>query len=210
MSGLACRAQRTSGAKSSRSNESRRTRRRKAEQEERKMKSLTIIQELFQHMEWADALIWRTAAASEACVDDETIIARLRHIHTVQRAFLKIWKEEPLNPAGIDDLRGAALAAWGQEYHQEMRQYLSGISEDELDRLVRFLWEEYITARIGKKPETPTLGETLLQVTSHSSYHRGQVNTRLRELGQEPPLVDFIAWVWVGRPEAKWDFPGVN
>jgi hypothetical protein len=24
-------------------------------------------------------------------------------------------------------------------------------------------------------------------------HHRGQINTRLRELGNEPPLVDFIA-----------------
>jgi len=171
------------------------------------MKSLTIIQELFQHMEWADALVWRTAMTSEVSVDDETMGARLRHIHMVQRAFLKVWREEPLNPAGVDDLRGAALAAWGQEYHQEMRQYLFGISEDELDRPVALPWMEYVTARIGKKPETPTLGETLLQVTAHSAYHRGQVNTRLRELGMEPPLVDFIAWVWLGKPEAQWETP---
>jgi len=45
------------------------------------MKSLTIIQELFQHMEWADALVWRTAMTSEVSVDDETMVARLRHIH---------------------------------------------------------------------------------------------------------------------------------
>jgi uncharacterized damage-inducible protein DinB len=38
----------------------------------------------------------------------------------------------------------------------------------------------------------------------HSTYHRGQVNARLRELGIEPPLTDYIAWIWFGRPEAEW------
>ncbi len=50
-----------------------------------------------------------------------------------------------------------------------------------------------------------TLAETVLQITSHTTYHRGQVNMRLRELGAEPPLTDFIAWIWLGRPEAEWE-----
>lgn len=48
------------------------------------------------------------------------------------------------------------------------------------------------------------LGETMIQVAMHSQYHRGQINTRLRELGAEPPLVDYIAWIWFGRPDAAW------
>ncbi len=38
----------------------------------------------------------------------------------------------------------------------------------------------------------------------HSTHHRGQVAARLRELGGEPPLVDFIAWLWWKRPEPEW------
>jgi hypothetical protein len=33
------------------------------------MKLLTTIRELFQHMEWADALVWQTVAASDAALD---------------------------------------------------------------------------------------------------------------------------------------------
>jgi hypothetical protein len=29
------------------------------------------------------------------------------------------------------------------------------------------------------------------------------VNARLRELGAEPPLTDFIAWIWFGKPQAE-------
>jgi uncharacterized damage-inducible protein DinB len=168
------------------------------------MKLLTTIRELFQHMEWADALVWQTVAASEAAIEDEVLRARLLHIHEAQRAFLRIWQERPLNPNAGNDLGGAALAASWREYHQEVAQYLSEISEADLDRPVKLPWAEFMAARIGRQPETPTLGETLLQVASHSGYHRGQVNTRLRELGAEPPLVDFIAWIWVGKPAAQW------
>src|SRR5262245_13059205 len=98
------------------------------------MKLLTTIQELFEHMEWADALVWQTAAASDTALDDEIIRSRLLHIHTVQRAFLRIWQGQQPNLNLDNDLTGTALAAWGREYHQEARQYLSEISETDLDR----------------------------------------------------------------------------
>ncbi|HLG57803.1 MAG TPA: hypothetical protein VI485_20835 [Vicinamibacterales bacterium] len=46
-------------------------------------------------------------------------------------------------------------------------------------------------------------------MTSHSTYRRGQVNERFREVGGEPPLVDDIAWIWFGRPEPDWSEPAV-
>jgi uncharacterized damage-inducible protein DinB len=57
---------------------------------------------------------------------------------------------------------------------------------------------------IGKKPVNPTVAETMLQVAMHTTYHRGQLNKRLRELGGEPPLIDFIVWIWLGKPKAEW------
>ena len=68
-------------------------------------------------------------------------------------------------------------------------------------------WVKSFEAQLGRTFSTPTLGETMFQVTSHSTYHRGQVNARLREIGGEPPLVDYIAWIWFGRPEPDWSLP---
>jgi uncharacterized damage-inducible protein DinB len=65
-------------------------------------------------------------------------------------------------------------------------------------------WVRSFEAQLGRTLSTPTLAETIFQVTSHSTYHRGQVNARLREVGGEPPLVDYIAWIWFGRPEPSW------
>jgi uncharacterized damage-inducible protein DinB len=58
---------------------------------------------------------------------------------------------------------------------------------------------------LGVPPGMTTLGDTCFQVASHSTYHRGQVNARIRELGVEPPLVDFIAWRWFKNPPPAWD-----
>ena len=50
-----------------------------------------------------------------------------------------------------------------------------------------------------------TVAECLLQLALHSAHHRGQVAAWLREAGGEPPLTDFIAWIWTGRPAPAWD-----
>jgi hypothetical protein len=44
------------------------------------MNLLTTIRGLFQHMEWADALVWQTVAASDAALEDEDLRARLLHL----------------------------------------------------------------------------------------------------------------------------------
>ncbi|MBV8878344.1 MAG: DinB family protein [Planctomycetaceae bacterium] len=38
------------------------------------------------------------------------------------------------------------------------------------------------------------LGQVLLQVTNHSTYHRGQGTTLIRQLGGRPPSTDFILY----------------
>jgi len=53
---------------------------------------------------------------------------------------------------------------------------------------------------LGQETEPASLAETLFQVPAHSTYHRGQVNALIRNAGGEPPLVDFIVWVWLGKP----------
>jgi len=64
-----------------------------------------------------------------------------------------------------------------------------------------------IERSLGAGRICPSVGDSAMQVTSHSTHHRGQLNTRLRELGEEPPQFDYIAWVWFGRPTAEWNEP---
>ncbi|HEX4947519.1 MAG TPA: DinB family protein [Blastocatellia bacterium] len=182
------------------------------------MNLLSHLQDQFRHMEWADAMVWRTTLSLDTTVADETLRTRLHHIHQVQRVFLSVWQgafahlqdsneRRQAVMAWVskgNELRGSDLLAWGQEYHRDVQSYLNSVSEEALAQDVTLPWSEMVAARIGQTPAASTLAETLQQVTMHSAYHRGQVNTRLRELGAEPPLVDFIAWVWLGKPAATW------
>ncbi len=66
---------------------------------------------------------------------------------------------------------------------------------------------ERMKQRFGQPNGDVTLGVTVLQVVAHTTHHRGQVMTRLRELGGTPPLVDYVIWVWSGSSAAEWDPP---
>jgi len=173
------------------------------------MNSIDSLKELIRHMEWADAEVWRAVLVSEAARLDPRLRILLLHLHGVQRGFLLVWRDEPVMPAmrqpsdfpEIGDLR-----AWAQPYYAEVHRFLDPVDETALTRGVTMPWVESYQAQLGRTFSTPTLGETIFQVTSHSTYHRGQVNARLREVGGEPPLVDYIAWVWFGKPEADWSF----
>jgi len=61
-----------------------------------------------------------------------------------------------------------------------------------------------VAAHLGFEPGPTTLAETMVQVYAHTGHHRGQVISRLRDLGSTPPLVDYLAWLWQHRPAAVW------
>ena len=171
------------------------------------MNTLLTIQELFRQMEWADSKVWAAVLALPEAAENAELRERLYHIHMVQRAFLRVWKGEPLKPQAESFSDSASLLQWAREYYPEVMSYIGDLNDADLERPVVMPWIKMFEARIGRKADVPTLHETLLQVAMHSTYHRGQVNTRLRELGGEPPLTDFIAWIWSGKPQADWPLP---
>src|SRR5262245_21767317 len=155
-------------------------------------------------MEWADATVWRAVIDSSAASSDPIIKARLHHSHLVQHAFLNAWWKAPHSSNAGSDLKLTELTKWGREYHAHANEYLTSLTESSLDHELVVPWASSMASQLGRAPGTPTIGETILQVAAHSTYHRGQINTRLREVGAEPPLTDYIAWIWFGRPAPEW------
>jgi uncharacterized damage-inducible protein DinB len=172
------------------------------------MESFSIdgLRQLIRHMEWADAEVWRAVLAHEPATRDERLRTLLIHLHRTQRLFLLVWQKQSLDSTwGKEDFAAVAdLRAWTQTYYPEANRFLHTLDESALEEGVSMPWVKSYEEQLGRTFGTPTLGETIFQVTSHSTYHRGQVNARLRELGGEPPLVDFIAWIWFGRPAPNW------
>lgn len=156
-------------------------------------------------MEWADARIWRVVPVSGA--PDPRLRELLAHVHMVQRAFLTAWRGENLSPvlrraddfATLDELR-----AWARHWYGEARAFLAGLSDEQLAQPMEMPWTAQVAEHLGRTPGPTTFGETCLQVANHSTHHRGQVNVRLRAMGLEPPLVDYIAWLWFDRPDPEW------
>ncbi len=168
------------------------------------MRTIELFRDLYRHTEWADALAWSAVLPSSSLLEDDKLRERLWHIHLVQRAFLQIWRGEPLKFEGSEALRGNDLARWGRTYHGDVPRLLGGLDDDALDRPVQLPWAAHFEGKYGSTFVPPSLGETVMQVAMHSAHHRGQVLARIRELGVEPPLTDFIAWNWFGKPAPSW------
>jgi len=157
-------------------------------------------------MTWADTEVWEKVFTFSAAQNDERIKKLLYHLHQVQYAFFSLWNNTPIElpkSETFPDLK--SIAKWGFDYHQKLNDFLSSQNELDKDKSIQIPWSVFMERRIGKKVVPATLEETMLQTAMHSTYHRAQVNTRLREIGGEPPSVDFIIWVWLGKPKADWD-----
>ena len=170
------------------------------------MSSVTMLHELFRHMEWADARVWNGVLGSPAARRDSILRDRLFHIHVVQWGFLHLWVNRPLPefPEQSKFPDHPSIASWGRQAHEQIAAFVERVDESRLEQAVSLPFADYFVKQFGSTAASITLAQTMLQVTSHSSHHRGQVNIRLRELGFEPPFVDFIVWAWLGKPPADW------
>jgi uncharacterized damage-inducible protein DinB len=162
-------------------------------------------------MEWADAEVWRAVLACEPAARDQRLRDLLTHLHVVQRLFLVVWRKERIDRSSAEPAFATAvdLRDWARTYYPEANGFLDRLEETALTGELSMPWIKSFEAQLGRTLSKTTLGETIFQVSSHSTYHRGQVNARLREVGGTPPLVDYIAWIWFGRPEPDWVLPGM-
>lgn len=169
------------------------------------MTSHELLLDLYRHMQWADASMWAAVLASEEACSDAGTLERLHHIHQVQHVFYWLWRGQPIDPHAGKTLDPPDMARWAREYYPEAEAYLASLTAEELASPLALPWRAELTERMGFEPAETQLGDTVMQVYFHTTHHRAQVATRLRELGATPPLIDYIAWVWHGRPEAVWE-----
>jgi len=167
---------------------------------------LETLEELYTHMQWADASVWHAVRVSEDATADETVRELFYHLHLVQHAFLRAWRgESPTQPyPKFDDSQ--SVMNWGQEYYSQIPTHFQTLTDESVQKTMQLPWAEIVTRELGCDPARITIGEAMLQVPLHSQYHRGQINTRLRAVGGKPPRVDYIVWLWLERPAPDWSF----
>ena len=148
------------------------------------------IQRLFRHMFWASDRLITLLEDVDVDADAGREIARLfAHLVAAERVWLlratggdassvPIWPDWSLDHA----TRAA------RETRARYQRLLDGVTEDELGRIV-----EYRNSQ-GTAFHTE-LGDILLHVAMHGSYHRGQIAAAVRRGGGEPVNTDFITYV---------------
>jgi uncharacterized damage-inducible protein DinB len=86
------------------------------------------------------------------------------------------------------------VARYRETYARD-REWLAGIADAELDRLLEspnFEGRRY------------SVRDGLVQICLHSQGHRAQCASKLRALGGEPPTLDYVLWIKADRPAPVW------
>lgn len=111
------------------------------------------------------------------------------HILGAEELWLKRWRGES-PPALVSPETFASFAAVRRGWdtlEAELQRFLGGLTEETVLRAI-----QYRDTR-GNAYTTP-LWQTMQHVVNHSSYHRGQVTTLLRQLGAKPVATDLITY----------------
>ncbi len=113
----------------------------------------------------------------------------LRHILLGEWVWMERWDgRSPTGPPNSWDLSTLpAIRMRWRTVAERHSAFVSGLEESSLARVV-----PYRDIR-GNSFEAP-LGQLLLHVVNHSTYHRGQVTTLFRQLGKTAPSTDLVVF----------------
>jgi uncharacterized damage-inducible protein DinB len=158
---------------------------------------LALFRDLFEHQAYADAAMLKAIRRHEAAARDESLRSLLHHTLLAHRFWLHlsqglpfVAEEESKVPDSLD-----TLGARYRDTQARERQWLAGLQETDLDRLLESPLFE------GRRY---SVRDGLMQVCLHSQGHRSQCASKLRALGGEPPTLDYVLWIKDDRPAPVW------
>jgi uncharacterized damage-inducible protein DinB len=155
------------------------------------------IEFLYDYNKWANGLM--LAAASKLTTEQfivdlksshRSVRDTLAHVLAAEWIWLERWNgtspKALLDPAQFPTI-GALEARWA-EVESGQAMFIEGLTDASLDSLI-----SYENTR-GEQWTYP-LGPMMQHVVNHSSYHRGQVTTMLRQIGAEVSPVDLLVFL---------------
>jgi uncharacterized damage-inducible protein DinB len=165
------------------------------------MHNIDWLKELFRHMIWADRQIWDALQKFPKAAENKEIKEKLCHIHQAQLAFYQIWMKMPVDMPDVSSFNSLQdMIEWAADNHNKILQFVKQIDPEKLDQEIKLPWAKNVQKSLGIGPQPCTMMDSIQQVIQHSAYHRGQINSLMRKLGEEPPITDFIIWVLKGKP----------
>jgi uncharacterized damage-inducible protein DinB len=159
------------------------------------MMDLAYVRELYTYNHWANRRILAAVESLNAGQFQRQMGSSFSSLHDTVLHIVGgewIWLERwnGRSPRGglpsaaeLPDL--AAIRTRWKQVEDDRNQLLARLTQDDLAKPITY---------VNQKGETWTypLWQQLAHVVNHSTYHRGQVATLLRQLGVKPPMTDFL------------------
>jgi uncharacterized damage-inducible protein DinB len=144
------------------------------------------LRRLYNHLAWADELaIGSLRNASRVPPQALEIMA---HILGTAHVWLTRIEGSPRTVAVWPNLSVEECAALAGQLRAAYGRYLEELNEEALERSVHY------RNSAGDEFDSK-IGDILVHVFMHGSYHRGQVALLVRAAGEEPAPTDYIAFV---------------
>jgi len=157
---------------------------------------LETIRLLVDYTRWADGRMhdavgkltpdqWSKDLGSSLKSARDTVV----HIASGQWVWLSRWKGE--SPKGMwvptDYPTPASIREKSEALAKDLAAFVAEQTEDSLARPLAY-------KNLKGEPFSYPLGQLMLHMTNHSTYHRGQVTTLLRQLGAQPVSTDLVVY----------------
>jgi len=151
---------------------------------------------LFEYDEWATNQLLDAAAQLDTAdfrkdlgTSFQSVHGTLAHIYAAHLIWLTRWKgSSPAALVGRDEVPTLAeLRKRWAELYKELRDYIQPLTSDQLNAPLPY-------KDLSGNPWGQLLHQQIQHLMFHSMYHRGQVVTLLRQLGQTPPHTDLILY----------------
>jgi uncharacterized damage-inducible protein DinB len=153
------------------------------------------LRKLYAYNDWAnDRMIEVIAALSEEqftrriVSSYESIRDTLSHIAFAEWIWLQRWMGESPSNEWMKEPSFAAVRDRLHAVRADRNVYLAGLRDDTIASTI-----QYRSTRGDQF--TMLLGELLIHCANHSTYHRGQLVTMLRQVGATPPNTDYTPFV---------------
>ena len=156
--------------------------------------SASVVRELLLYMLWADREL--LAAVREVSAEDLTrdagvsfgsLLGTMAHMLGAQRVWLSRYSGSPLErvpgPADFPDLL-AWIYGW-EETAAEIGAFVAALTDEQL--AAPLTW----TTTRGETFTRP-LWQPAIHLVNHSTYHRGQAVSLLRQMGYQTPSTDLV------------------
>jgi len=158
---------------------------------------LRDVRQLYAFSDWATDRLLHTAAElspeqweRELGSSFPSLRATFVHLIGSEHVWLRRWLGQ--SPAGrptwTENATPASLRAVLDGLRAERARFLDGLAEEDLSRGIEF-------TMLSGQPGSGRLGDLLLHVVNHATYHRGQIAAMLRQVGAAPPSTDYYVYL---------------